>query len=392
MLASAGENPSHSTVQRRWMRGSVSPSTSSSWYCCFSQQFIPLLPLSPRVSSDSSSSFRPCISIISFQHSHCIPITTFPCHAVAKSLVPSCLMFPSGQLCFPAVTDPSSPKCLSISSMQRCFPSQLSQFIPRNNPSLQFLQKNRSPPWSWCLYILTMLFLTVLLCSECFPPHCSCKCGPSCNDAALRKTPFSCDLRQPLELIPGKPFLAFLSYAFLWTDGQSDGWRGEERNNDWDGVVQWLGAHLKFRKIVNPVHFPVLCCCLHCNSRSRVDILFSLLLPFPTAKQLHCSALGSCSLWDYWVQFQWSPQLKDTVQCWAPITSNSKPVHSCSVAPGPCTSWGTLSSSQVSSQILQLNFFCEFSLPWKKYMAPTFGDTRGAGEIKVTPCLEDLEV
>lgn len=136
-----------------------------------------ILPLSLRISSDSSSSFRPCISIISFQHSHCIPISTFPCHAVAKSWVLSCLMFPSGQLCFPAVTDPSSPKCPSISSMQRHFPPQLSQFIHRNNPSLQFLQKNKSPPWSWCLYIVTMLFLTVLLCSECFPPHCSVNVG-----------------------------------------------------------------------------------------------------------------------------------------------------------------------------------------------------------------------
>lgn len=200
-------------------------------------------------------------------------------------------MFPSGELCFPAVTDLSSPKCPSISSVQKRFPPHLSWFIPRHNPSLQFLQKNKSPPWSWCLYIVTMLFLTVLLFSECFPPHCSCKCGPSCNDAAHRKTPFSCDLRQPLELIPGKSFLSFLSYAFLWTDGQSDGWGGEEWNNDWERVVQWLGAHPKFRKIVSPMHFSVLCCCLHCSSLSRVDILFSLLLPFPKAKQLHCSAL-----------------------------------------------------------------------------------------------------
>lgn len=146
---------------------------------------------------------------------HCNPITTFPCRAVAKSWVLSCLMFPSGELCFPAVTDLSSPKCPSISSVQKRFPPHLSWFIPRHNPSLQFLQKNKSPPWSWCLYIVTMLFLTVLLFSECFPPHCSCKCGPSCNDAAHRKTPFSCDLRQPLELIPGKSFLSFLSYAFL---------------------------------------------------------------------------------------------------------------------------------------------------------------------------------
>lgn len=51
-----------------------------------------ILPLSPRISSDSSSSFRPCISIISFQHSHYIPITTFPCHAVAKSWVLSCFL------------------------------------------------------------------------------------------------------------------------------------------------------------------------------------------------------------------------------------------------------------------------------------------------------------
>lgn len=180
---------------------------------------------------------------------------------------------------------------LHFQHAERRFPPQLSQFIPRSNQSLQFLQKNKSPPWSWCLYIVTMLFLTVLLCSECFPPHCSCKCGPSCNDAAHRKTPFFCDLRQPLELIPGKSFLAFLSYAFLWTDGQSDGWRGEEQNNDWERVVQWLGAHQKFRKIVCPMHFPLLCCCLHCSSLSRVDILFSVLLPFPTAKQLHCSAL-----------------------------------------------------------------------------------------------------
>lgn len=45
-----------------------------------------------------------------------------------------------------------------------------------------------------------------------------------------------------------------------------------------------------------------------------------------------------------------------------------------------------------SSQILLLNFFWAFSLPWKNYMAPTFGDKWAAGEIKTTPCLEDSEV
>lgn len=35
----------------------------------------------------------------------------------------------------------------------------------------------------------------------------------------------------------------------------------------------------------------VLSCCLCCSPLSRVDILVSLLLPFPTVKQLHCSAL-----------------------------------------------------------------------------------------------------
>lgn len=86
-------------------------------------------------------------------------------------------------------------------------------------------------------------------------------------------------------------------------------------------------------------------------------IIFSF-APFPNSKAaaLLCSALGSCSLWDYWVQFQWNPQLKYTVQCWAPIISSSKPDHSCSVAPNSRTSWETLSAPQASSQILLLNF------------------------------------
>ena len=150
----------------------------------------------------------PALTLHSYYH---LPLSC--CGQILGPLLPNVSFW--HLLCFPAVIDPSSPKYPSVSSMQRCFPPQLRQFIPRNNPSLQFLQKNKSPPWSWCLCIITMLFLTVLLCSECFPPHCSCKCGPSCNDAAHRKTHFSCDLRQPLELIPGKSFLAFLSYAFL---------------------------------------------------------------------------------------------------------------------------------------------------------------------------------
>lgn len=108
-----------------------------------------------------------------------------------------------------------------------------------------------NPSWCWCFRILTVLFLEVLPCSECFPPHCSRKCGPSCNDAAHRKTPFSCDLRQPLELIPGKLLLALLSYSFLRTKGQSDDWNGGEWCSDWGRVLQWIGSHLKFRKIVN---------------------------------------------------------------------------------------------------------------------------------------------
>lgn len=165
-----------------------------------------------------------------------------------------------------------------------------------------------------------MLFLAVLLCSECFPPRCSCKCGPSCNDAAHRKTPFSCDLRQPLELIPGKPFLAFLSYAFLRTRGQSDDWSGEERSDDWGRVVQQLGGHLKFRKIVDPVLFlcAVLLFALQFARQGR-HVRFSV-APLPNSKtaallcswQLFPSRLLSTAAVE-------GSQLEDTVQCSAPI-------------------------------------------------------------------------
>lgn len=136
----------------------------------------------------------------------------------------------------------------------------------------------------WCLYILTVLLLMVLLFSVCFSPHYSYKCGPSCNDAAHRKTPFSCDRRQPLELIPGKMFLSFLSYAFLQTHGQSDDWGGEEWSDDWGRVVQWLGSHLKFRKIVSPMLFlcAVLLFALQFTQQSR-HISFSV-TPFSNSK------------------------------------------------------------------------------------------------------------
>lgn len=156
-------------------------------------------------------------------------------------------------------------------------------------------------PLPWCLYILTVLLLMVLLCSECFSPHYSYKCGPSCNDTAHRKTSFSCDCRQPLKLIPRKMFLSFLSYAFLWTNGQSDDWVGEEWSDDWERAVQWLGSHLKFRKIVDPMLFlcPVLLFALQFTQQSR-HISFSV-TPFSNSKiaPLLCSALGSCFLWDY---------------------------------------------------------------------------------------------
>lgn len=129
------------------------------------------------------------------------------------------------------------------------------------------------------------------LCSECFPTCCSCKCGPSHNDAAHGKTPFSCGLRQPLELIPGKLSLAFLRYAFLRTYGQSADWRGEEWSHNWE---QWLNDRAvtwNIGKLSVTCFSCVLWCCLHCSSLCRVDISVSLLLPFPTAKQLQCCAL-----------------------------------------------------------------------------------------------------
>lgn len=139
-----GEDLSHSTRQRRWTRRSVSTFISSSWYSCFSQQFKSLLPLSCRVSPDSPSSFRPYFSIISSQHSYCIPITTSPCHAVAKSWVLSCLVFPSVQLRFPAATNTSTPNLPSVSSTQRCFPPQLCQSTTMNNPCPHFLHESKS--------------------------------------------------------------------------------------------------------------------------------------------------------------------------------------------------------------------------------------------------------
>lgn len=92
-------------------------------------------------------------------------------------------------------------------------------------------------------------------------------------------------------------------------------------------------------------------------------IIFSF-APFPNSKAaaLLCSALGSCSLWDYWVQFQWNPQLKDTVKCWALIISSSKLVHSCSgctkplyVMRDPIILPGFLPNSPIE-------LFCVFSL------------------------------
>lgn len=134
--------------------------------------------------------------------------------------------------------------------------------------------------------------LSRTLCSECFPPCCSCKCGPRCNDAAHRKTPFSCGLRQPLELIPGKPSLAFLSYAFLQTYGQSADWRGEEWSHNWGRVIKWLGSHLKYRQIVSLVLFlrTVMLFALQFTPQGR-HISYSL-ASFPCTAAVLCSALG----------------------------------------------------------------------------------------------------